>query len=153
MKYNIGDKVIDLTQLDNLDNTFWNKAQLSSCVYEIKAANDSLFSFYNEEIPSDIAGMYKYEYYRQDGTNLSYCANIKKVHHLEKDVKIINNIINIEVGKVLNKLNEENNKKIRKLEASINKLKNKDTSNYNAVKDSINILRERMPNLIISGEL
>lgn len=124
-KFNIGDKVIDLSFLTYLDNQFWNKKYINDHLIKVvQVTKGNLFSFTDNEIPEFIAGSNEYKYYKQNGMCLSYHPDAK-VYHVEKDAQEIDSIIAkaIKECEAKNKIEEE--RQIQSIQQQINSLNQK----------------------------
>lgn len=114
LKYNIGDKVIHL-ELDYLDNWYHFKQSISE--YEVKGANQRLFSVYKDKISSDISGSDMYAYNFQE-TGAQLYGN-KKFYHKVKDAEEITKLISSAVNKYNSDRDAEDANRIQSLKSII----------------------------------
>lgn len=122
MKYNIGDKVIKINEIEYFNNPFHYKKALN-CIHTVIKANNRLFSIYEEAfLSTPIAGSNSYLYWRQD-KGVSLLWRNSRMLHLKKDRDEIIEQINNLYSKAKNKEEEEIDEATRKCEYKIKELK------------------------------
>jgi hypothetical protein len=123
MKYNLGDKIIEIASIIFMTNPYhYRKAVKSICT--IGSVDGDLFSPYENAKFGCIAGADQYMYYKRDtGTCLLHGKS--KMLHLEKDVDEIRSIILQEYDKAKSKEESEISKQIKKYESDILMLKDR----------------------------
>lgn len=122
MKYNVGDKVINIGCIDYATNVYHYKNQLMGLVRTVVCANEDEFSIYENGLGST-AGCDSYKHFSQlTGFSRSF-PNPDRLLHLEKDHDEIEKIINDFFDKEYKKTENRRIEKIKEIESRIEKLK------------------------------
>lgn len=117
MKYNVGDKVIEESDIDLLFNPYWKDDYRKSLIKIVTEANEKYFSIYKpsgdryktaiEEGLSCGANQYMI-FYQESGRTVNWASKTKLLH-LEKDKELIVKMIE-ELGE---KTFKENDKRLK----------------------------------------
>ena len=109
MKYNVGDRVVDKSDLTMLFNPFWKKEKRMRLMQIVTEANEKLFTVYNNKghykstLENALScGAHEYLAYHQNSGNCYSWSDQTRLLHLEHDKEEIREIMESDGAKHYN---------------------------------------------------